>query len=165
MIASTDLKSTRNPRALQKYAAVTAVASPTNMAIYIALMRWTRASPTLCSFLAAASVTGPTFAASRRWVWKMSRQEARRRQAVVFWMLSGVNVTCVSVTLTSLQAHQAPHMITVLAPLVVYTGLWLLRYAFLNRVVFQVCSGSRSVSEDAAISLRVSSATEPESWV
>lgn len=125
----------RRTRRFGRYLAVTAVASPTNLALYLGLLRlgW---NPTLANIVAATIVVGPTFVALRYGVWELRGRASLTREVAPFWSYTAVNVALSSLVATGLAAQGASDQLLVGATLGVYTATWFIRFAWLDRVLF-----------------------------
>lgn len=126
----------RQRRRFGRYLAVTAVASPTNLALYLGLLRlgW---YPTVANLMAATIVVGPTFIALRHGVWELRGRASLTREIVPFWSYTAVNVALSSLVATGLAALDASDQLLVGATLGVYTATWFIRFAWLDRVLFK----------------------------
>ena len=121
-------------RKIGRYLIVTLVATPVNFLLYAVLLGTTRWHATVCNIVAATAVTVPTYAVNRLWVWKSTGGIAW--QIACYWLTTIVNVAVASGAVWMLELVQAPHLALVVAPLLVYTLLWLVRFVVLDRVLF-----------------------------
>ena len=119
-----------------RYLMVTMIASPANLVIYSLLLARTVWHPNLANLAAATIVTVPTYFANRRWVWGLTSPHSLRRDVVPYWTATVVNVAASSLVVWLLQRAGAADAVLVLGTLAAYTGVWLARFFFLDRVLF-----------------------------
>ncbi|MEM9133027.1 MAG: GtrA family protein [Actinomycetota bacterium] len=121
-----------NRTKLIRYAVVTLIASPGNLALYgllLALTTW----PAIAANLAAAvTIAVPTFILNRRWVWSRRDASAFRSEILPYWAATVLNVALSSAAAARLDAAGAGDGTLVAATFAVYAVLWLVRFAFLD---------------------------------
>jgi putative flippase GtrA len=123
-----------SPRPAVRYAAVTALATPTNFAMYALLLAATSWPAVVSNLVAASIVSVPTYFANRILVWRSTGSVAR--QAAAYWVTTVVNVAIASAVVWTGSALQASDHTLVAIPLATYTVLWLARFFVLDRFVF-----------------------------
>lgn len=122
---------------MTRYLVVTIVATPANFILF-ALGFLVLGLPAIVSnVLAATLVSIPTYIASWRWVWQVDRLESRRGEAMQYWTSTMVSLALATLALWFLEGAGAGSTVLVLTPFGVYTVLWLLRYAFLDKYLFR----------------------------
>jgi putative flippase GtrA len=121
---------------LARFAAVTAIATPANLLLYVMLLRTVPWSALWCNLAAATIITPATYAANRMWVWQLDGAGSRRLLAE-YWISTIVNVLAASAVVAILERSGASQSALTFAPLATYTALWIGRFAFLDAVLFR----------------------------
>lgn len=119
--------------AAKRYLVVTAVATPSNIAVTWLLLTVTTWHPLWCNLVAATVLTVPTYVACVQWVWPAADTSVDR--ATAFWVSSLVNVAAASGSVWLVARSSDSDALLALTPFATYTALWLVRFAFLDRVL------------------------------
>lgn len=118
-----------------RFALVTIAATPVNIAVYWVLLAL--GLPSIIANLAAATVvTVPTFVVNRRWVWPGASGGSQRAMAFRYWLSSVANVGVATAVLALVIGAGAGDVVLLFTPPVVYAALFVLRFLYLDRVVF-----------------------------
>lgn len=119
-----------------RFVAVTAVATPANLLLYAFLLR-SSGYPAVVSNLVAASVITPlTFLANRQWVWRVGGEVSVSAEVVPYWVSTCLNVLAASGAVALLERSGVSRTVLTVVPLAIYTLIWGLRFAYLDRVLF-----------------------------
>lgn len=118
------------------YTAVSVVAAVANLVAYGSWLRFTDVHPTIANLAAAAMVALPTFQVNRRWVWRLQGGRAGR-QLLPYYAVTATNVTLSSALAWYLAGRDADDGVLVGATFCVYGSMWLLRFLFLDRILFR----------------------------
>ncbi len=122
---------------LNRYTAVSVTAALGNALIYGSWLRFTDLHPTAANALAAFMVAFPTFMLNRRWTWQVEGKHSTLRELVPYYLFTATNVT-LSTLLAWFPARQgASNTTLVLATAGVYTSTWILRFFFLDKILFR----------------------------
>lgn len=124
------------------YAIVTVIAAPANLILYSALLSLTNWHPSIANLTAAMCVAIPSFFANRQLVWQVRSTESLRYQMLLYWAFTAFNVTCSSIVAWILAGRGASNTTLVVATLGVYATTWLLRFFFLDKVLFKDSSAA-----------------------
>lgn len=118
------------------YAIVTVVAAPANLILYSTLLSLTDWHPSIANLVAAFCIAVPSFIANRQLVWRIRSTESLRCQMLMYWCFTAFNVTCSSAVAWVLARRDASNTALVLATFAVYSTTWLLRFFFLDKILF-----------------------------
>ncbi len=121
---------------LNRYTAVSIVAALANIVFYSTLLRATDLHPTVANVTSAMAVALPTFLVNRRWSWSVTRSHAVGREVVPYYLFTAANVTLSTTAAWFLAEAGASDPLLVAATVAVYTSTWLLRFFFLDRILF-----------------------------
>ncbi len=117
---------------LLRFAVVTLVASPGNLALYGLLLTATEWPAVAANLGAAVTIAVPTYILNRRWVWARRDRSAFRSEILPYWAATVLNVGLSSLAAARLDAAGATDLTLVAATFAVYTVLWLVRFLFLD---------------------------------
>lgn len=121
---------------LNRYTAVSIVAALANVIFYSSLLAFTDLHPTIANFTAALMVALPTFFVNRRWSWNVQRTHSVRREVLPYYLFTVANVTISTTVAWFLANAGASNPILVVATVAVYTTTWVIRFLFLDRILF-----------------------------
>ena len=123
----------RTEKRLGRYALVTLVASPANLLLYWFFLRATHWSAVTANLAAAILVVVPTYVANRLWVWPADGTPDVRREILIYWLLTLLNVGVASAAVAVAEALGASEAKLVVVLLGSYVVVWLARFAILDR--------------------------------
>ena len=121
---------------LNRYTAVSIVAALANVAIYSTLLQITALHPTVANVTAAMTVALPTFLVNRQWSWNVTRSYSVGREVLPYYLFTAANVTISTIVAWFLAEAGASNPVLVSATVGVYTTTWVLRFFFLDRILF-----------------------------
>ncbi|MEL7155689.1 MAG: GtrA family protein [Actinomycetota bacterium] len=138
---------TTNAVKLFRFAVVTLLASPGNLALYATLLANTTWPAIVANFTAAVVVAGPTYLLNRRWVWQRRDAHSIGADVAPYWAATVLNVGLSSLAAAVAERAGATDSVLVATTFAVYTVLWVARFVFLD-ALFQgrLMNGSNSVS-------------------
>ena len=121
---------------LNRYTAVSIVAALANVIFYSSLLSFTDLHPTIANFTSALMVALPTFFVNRRWSWNVQRTHSVKREVLPYYLFTVANVTISTTVAWFLANAGASNPMLVAATVAVYTTTWVLRFLFLDRILF-----------------------------
>ncbi len=133
----------RLQRKLSRYTAVSVSAAFANALLYTSLLSTTSLHPVMANVASATVVVIPTYLAHRRWVWRVGERAGTVSKGVIYWCFSMVNVSISSSLAWALAQRNASNLSLVAATAGVYTGTWVLRFLFLDRLLFRASTVRR----------------------
>lgn len=120
---------------------LTIVATPANLGLYLIgfLALGLGLGPLTANVLAGTAVSVPAYVASRRWIWRFAPSSAADAwgRGVVYWLSTMANLGVATIALALLERGGARDAVLAVAPLAVYSALWVARLGFLDRVLFR----------------------------
>ena len=122
---------------LNRYTLVSISAAFGNALVYGSWLRFTDVHPTLANALSAFMIAFPTFLLNRRWTWQMSGKHSTMRELVPYYLFTVTNVTLSTMLAWFLARRGTSDPVLVLATAGVYSSTWLLRFFFLDKVLFR----------------------------
>jgi putative flippase GtrA len=112
------------------------VAALANVVFYSSWLHFTDLHPTVANFLSATMVALPTFVVNRRWSWNVQRSHSVKREVLPYYLFTVANVTISTTVAWFLAEAGASDPVLVLATVAVYATTWVLRFLFLDRILF-----------------------------
>jgi len=138
-------------RRLAKFAAVSAVAvvvSQTTLLVTFGLLGWSARPANLTAFVLS---TIPSFELNRRWTWRQAGRRHMRRELVPFWILAFIGLLASDVATreaarlsAEVESRPARTLLVMLASLVAYGVLWVVKFFLLDRLVWSTRPGPES---------------------
>lgn len=130
-------------RRLVKFAAVSVVAvvvSQSTLLVTFGLLEWKARPANLAAFVLS---TIPSFELNRRWTWRQQGRRHLRRELVPFWVLAVLGLlasdqaTRLAADLSAgVESRPLRTMLVMLASLVSYGVLWVIKFVLLDRLVW-----------------------------
>jgi putative flippase GtrA len=108
-------------------------------------------TPFAANAIAVSTVAVPAFLVSRRWVWRIETPAGRMRQGMLFWLAAVVGLVLSTFLVWAFVRPGAPVLLANVVNLGAFGSVWLVKYLFLDTVVFPARSRDRGAStgEDA----------------
>ncbi len=130
-------------RPFRRYAVVTAVATPANFTAYLAILTATEWPAWAANAASASALAVPTYLAYRCWAWEEPGGASIRGEILPYWLFTLSNVALASLAVAQLELAGPPTWVLGVAPLTVYTLVWLLRYRLIDVVIKRSTRGDQ----------------------